>query len=356
MAYFRPPKMALPESPQAPEIAVHAPRPVPAADVIQVKNLTKRFGRQTVVRGLSFAVPAQSLFGFLGPNGAGKSTTLYMLLGLVRPTSGAIRILGRSPRSRRMRARLGALIETPAFYDYLSGRKNLEILGRLTGTASPADIDEALEIVGLLHRGKDKVSDYSDGMRQRLGLAQAILHKPEVLVLDEPTNGLDPEGNRDLWLLLRRLVNEHGLTALVSSHLLAEVEEYCDMVCVIDDGRQVACDTVNNLLTFPTTLLDLTFPDAVMRDAAVRCFQRAGWVQIVAAEPPAPLGLTLRVEIDRPAAEISRLLRQNVIDVEAMTPVRRTLKEFFLSLTAKRVVQSYPGSPAPPITMADAAE
>jgi ABC-2 type transport system ATP-binding protein len=288
-----------------------------------------------VVRNLSFAVPAQTLFGFLGPNGAGKSTTMYMLLGLVRPTSGRVRIFGRSLRWRAVRRRIGSLIETPAFYDYLSGRKNLEILGRLTATASRAEIDEALDAVGLLDRGRDKVSTYSDGMRQRLGMAQAILHKPDLLILDEPTNGLDPEGNRDVWLLLRRLVSERGLTALVSSHLLSEVEEYCDLVCVLDEGRQVAADSVQNLLTFPTTLLDLTFPDEVIRDAALRCFERAGWVRLVRDPAAKPTALTVRVEIDRPAAELSRLLRQNVIDIEALAPVRRSLKEFFLALTAK---------------------
>jgi len=334
MAYFRPAKPS--DTPVVVKVKPAQPASVapPPEDVIQIENLTKRFGRKTVVAGLSFSVPAQTLFGFLGPNGAGKSTTLYMLLGLVRPTSGVIRIFGQSIRSVAVRRRVGSLIETPAFYGYLGGRKNLELLGRLTATASRAEIDAALDTVGLLDRGHDKVSTYSDGMRQRLGVAQALLHKPDLLILDEPTNGLDPEGNRDLWRLLRRLVRERGLTALVSSHLLSEVEEYCDLVCVIDEGRQVACDTVENLLTFPTCVLDLVFPEETMLGAARRCFERTDWVRVLDGALPSA-GRALRVEIDRPPAEISRLLRKNVVDVEALIPVRRTLKEFFLTLTAK---------------------
>jgi len=330
MAYFRPQK-----SLQTFTAATgDASKPVPSENVILMENLTKRFGRKTVVSGLSFSIPSQTLFGFLGPNGAGKSTTLYMLLGLVRPTSGTIRIFGQSVQSPAVRRRVGALIETPAFYGYLSGRKNLELLGRLTRTASRIEINEVLDLVGLLDRANDKVSTYSDGMRQRLGVAQTLLHRPDLLILDEPTNGLDPEGNRDLWRLLRRLVREQGLTALVSSHLLGEVEEYCDHVCVIDEGRQVACETVEKLLTSSTCVLDLVFSDEAMRDAARRCFERTGWIRIV-NDSPGTTGKALRIQVDRQPAEVSRLLRQNVVDVEAMIPVRRTLKEFFLSLTSK---------------------
>jgi len=329
MAYFRPTQTVF-----RPAVKVSPAKPAPSEDVIQLMNLTKRFGRKTVVADLTFSVPPQTLFGFLGPNGAGKSTTLYMLLGLVRPTGGQIRIFGRSIRSREVRRRLGSLVETPAFYGYLSGRKNLELLGRLTGTSSRAEIDEVLETVGLLERGGDRVATYSDGMKQRLGVAQALLHKPDLLILDEPSNGLDPEGNRDLWMLLRQLVRERGLTALVSSHLLAEVEEYCDRVCVIDEGRQVACDTVENLLKFPTCLLDLIFPDETVCALALRAFERTDWVRVM-NDSPTPVDRVLRVEIDQKPAELSRLLRQNVIDVEAIIPVRRTLKEFFLSLTSK---------------------
>jgi len=339
MAYFRPVPSTV-----RPVVAVRPPGPEASGDVIRIEHLTKRFGRKTVVSDLTFAVPPQTLFGFLGPNGAGKSTTLYMLLGLVRSTAGSIQIFGGSFRSPEIRRRVGALIETPAFYGYLSGRKNLELLGRLTGSASRHEIDEALETVGLLDRGGDKVATYSDGMKQRLGVAQALLHRPDLLILDEPTNGLDPEGNRDLWRLLRRLVRERGLTALVSSHLLGEVEEYCDRVCVIDEGRQVACETVEHLLSLATCMLDLVFPDEVALDAALRVFQRHDWVRVVNGAG-SPAGRTLRVEIDRPPLELSRLLRQNVIDVEALIPVRRTLKEFFLALTSKGKGDWGPGGP-----------
>jgi ABC-2 type transport system ATP-binding protein len=327
MAYFRPSQPR-----PRPAIVVGQSRPVAPDDVIQIDKLTKRFGRKEVVSELSFSVPPQTLFGFLGPNGAGKSTTLYMLLALVRPTAGTVRLFDLPPTSRKLRQRVGSLIETPAFYGYLSGRKNLQLLGRLTGTTAPHEIDSALDTVGLLDRARDKVATYSDGMKQRLGVAQALLHRPDLLILDEPSNGLDPEGNRALWRLLRRLVDEDGMTALVSSHLLAEVEEYCDYVCVINEGHQVACDTVDNLLTFPTCLLDLEFADTVIREAAMRCFERAGWVRVV-GNPSPTTPTKLRVEIDRDPTELSRLLRQNVIDLASMVPVRRTLKDFFLALT-----------------------
>ncbi len=171
-------------------------------------------------------------------------------------------------------------------------------------------------------------------MRQRLGVAQALLHKPDLLILDEPTHGLDPEGNRDLWLLLRRLVAERGLTALVSSHLLSEVEEYCDRVCVIDEGRQVACDTVENLLRYDNPRLDVTFPGESARADALRCFARTDWIRPADDDPAAPAGRTVRIELQRDSVEFSRLLRQHTLDVEAIVPVRRTLKEFFLSLTS----------------------
>ncbi|MCX8035688.1 MAG: ABC transporter ATP-binding protein [Candidatus Sumerlaeia bacterium] len=330
MAYFRPLHY-----PVESEVPVSPPPVSSPDDVIQIVELKKRYGRKMVVCGLTFSVPPRTLFGFLGPNGAGKSTTLYMLLGLVRPTGGTVRIFGQSVHAREVKQRVGSMIETPAFYGYLSGRKNLELLGRLTRTAERRHIDEALDIVGLLSRGDDKVSTYSDGMRQRLGVAQALLHKPDLLILDEPTNGLDPEGNRDLWLLLRRLVAERGLTALVSSHLLSEVEEYCDRVCVIDQGRQVACDTVENLLRYESPLLDVTFPDETVRALALRCFARHDWIRVVAGEMGAAGPRTVRVELRRDPVELSRLLRQSVLDVEAIVPVRRTLKEFFLSLTSK---------------------
>jgi ABC-2 type transport system ATP-binding protein len=200
----------------------------PAAGQIlfTLEKLTKRYGGRNVVDGLDLELPAGRIMGFLGPNGAGKSTTLFMLLGLVRPTSGKVRLFGKEGSAlREARQHVGALVESAAFYSYLSGQKNLEILARIQGLPAEPHIHRVLDRVGLLPYRNQRVGTYSHGMRQRLGIAQALLGNPRLLVLDEPTNGLDPEGSHEVWTLLRSLVNNGGVTAFISSHLLSEVEE-----------------------------------------------------------------------------------------------------------------------------------
>ncbi|MFD0823585.1 ABC transporter ATP-binding protein, partial [Micromonospora zhanjiangensis] len=209
---------------------------------VRTTGLTKRYGEITAVDALDLAVPAGQVYGFLGPNGAGKTTTLRMLLGLVRPTAGTVRVLGRPPGRL---AGVGALIEGPAFYPYLSGRDNLRVLARYTGTGR-ARIETVLEMVDLADRGADRYAGYSLGMKQRLAVASALLKNPRLLILDEPTNGLDPAGMADMRALVRRL-GAGGCTVLVSSHLLGEVEQVCDRVAVVADGRLVAESTVADL-------------------------------------------------------------------------------------------------------------
>jgi ABC-2 type transport system ATP-binding protein len=209
---------------------------------VETIALTKRYGRTAAVAELNLSVRAGEVYGFLGPNGAGKTTTLRMLLGLIRPTSGHVRLFGEEPGSL---ARVGALIEGPAFYPYLSGRANLRILAdhaRVPRTR----VDAVLDVVTLADRAKDKYATYSLGMKQRLGLAAALLKEPELVVLDEPTNGLDPAGMADMRVTLRKLAAD-GCTVLLSSHLLAEVEQICDRVGVLDHGRLVAETTVPDL-------------------------------------------------------------------------------------------------------------
>ncbi|MEV4312531.1 ABC transporter ATP-binding protein [Actinocrispum sp. NPDC049592] len=211
---------------------------------IETDNLTKHFGTTKAVEKVSLTVRPGEVYGFLGPNGAGKTTTLRMLLGLIRPTSGRLRVLGQEPGPGFL-DRVGALIEGPAFYPYLSGRRNLRVLAGHAGVAL-SRVDEVLDVVDLTERADSRYSTYSLGMKQRLGLAAALLKNPRLLILDEPTNGLDPAGMADMRVTIRKLAAD-GCTVLLSSHLLAEVEQICDRVGVISRGSLVAETTVAEL-------------------------------------------------------------------------------------------------------------
>src|SRR6476469_11204084 len=206
---------------------------------LETQDLTKRFGSRTAVDRLSLRVERGDIYGFLGPNGAGKSTTLRMLLGLVRPTSGVIKFPLRASgwEYLRARSRVGAIIESPAFYENFSGRRNLQLLASLSGGVQRKRVEQVLEIVGLRDRARDPVRTYSYGMRQRLGIAQALLPTPELIILDEPINGLDTQGIQQTRELIRRLRDEFKLTVLLSSHLLTEIEQLCNRVGIIHEGR-----------------------------------------------------------------------------------------------------------------------
>jgi ABC-2 type transport system ATP-binding protein len=212
---------------------------------VETQGLTRRYGDLVAVEDVSLSVRAGEVYGFLGPNGAGKTTTLRMLLGLVRPTAGQVRLFGRAPGAAGYLARVGALIEGPGFYPYLSGRENLRVLAHYGG-APRARVEAVLETVDLTGRAKDRYGTYSLGMKQRLGVAAALLRDPRLLILDEPTNGLDPAGMADMRTLVRRL-GASGCTVLLSSHLLGEVQQTCDRVGVINAGRLVAESTVAEL-------------------------------------------------------------------------------------------------------------
>jgi len=206
--------------------------------VLATHDLRKRYRGRTVVDGVSLTVERGDVYGFLGPNGAGKSTTLRMVLDLVRPSGGRVELFGRPPRDRRVLARVGAIVESPALYTYLSGRDNLRMLADLSGGTTPARIDEVLERVDLRDRAGDLVRVYSHGMKQRLAIAAALLPRPELIILDEPTNGLDPMGIRDMRELVRSLAADDGLTVVLSSHLLVEVEQVCNRAAIIARGRK----------------------------------------------------------------------------------------------------------------------
>ncbi|MEW9702118.1 ABC transporter ATP-binding protein [Paenibacillus sp. SI8] len=209
--------------------------------IVQIEHITKRIGSKTIIDNLSFDVPRGEVFGFLGPNGAGKTTTIRMMVGLMSITQGDIRIGGQSIRTHFEQAirHVGAIVENPEMYKFLSGYHNLVHYARMIPGINEQRIQEVITLVGMENRIHDKVKTYSLGMRQRLGIAQALLHKPSVLILDEPTNGLDPAGIRELRDHLRKLTREDGISVIVSSHLLSEMELMCDRVAIIQNGKLV---------------------------------------------------------------------------------------------------------------------
>lgn len=216
---------------------------------LQVKDLRKTIGRKEIIKGLSFEVLPGEVFGFLGPNGAGKTTTIRMIVGLIKASSGSIHIAGKNVETEFKDAmkNLGCIVENPEMYPYLSGWENLEYFARMDPSISKARLHEVTDLVGLTNRIHDRVKNYSLGMRQRLGIAQALLGNPHLLILDEPTNGLDPAGIREMREFIRFLAKEEGLSVLVSSHLLSEIQLLCDRVAIILNGKIIRTDTVSAL-------------------------------------------------------------------------------------------------------------
>jgi ABC-2 type transport system ATP-binding protein len=218
---------------------------------LSVQNLRKVIGKKEIIKGISFELQRGEVFGFLGPNGAGKTTTIRMLVGLIKPTSGDIKICGYNIVSHFQKAmqNMGCIVENPELYPYLSGYNNLLHFARMIDGVGENRITEVTELVGLTERIHDKVKTYSLGMRQRLGIAQALLGNPKVLILDEPTNGLDPAGIREMRQFIRFLAEKEGLSVLVSSHLLSEIQQLCDRVAIISKGSVIRIDTVEHLLS-----------------------------------------------------------------------------------------------------------
>jgi ABC-2 type transport system ATP-binding protein len=219
--------------------------------VLNVDNITKRIGKKEIIKGISFHIDKGQIFGFLGPNGAGKSTTLRMIVGLLKPTSGKITICGHSISTSftSAMANVGCIIEEPDFYNYATGMKNLEMLASMSRNVTRKDIFHAVELVGMENRIGDRVSTYSRGMKQRLGLAQALLHNPGLLVLDEPSNGLDPQGIFEFRELVKTLSLEKNISILLSSHIISEIQLMCTRVSIIRDGLLIKTADVKDLLS-----------------------------------------------------------------------------------------------------------
>jgi ABC-2 type transport system ATP-binding protein len=289
--------------------------------LVEVTGLTKRYGDTLAVDGVDLTVRPGEVYGFLGPNGAGKTTTLRILTGLIAPTSGVVRVLGGRPGQPDVLGRTGSMIESPAFYPYLSGLDNLRLLAEYADVPRRR-IDEVLELVDLADRARDRFSTYSLGMKQRLGVAAALLKDPELIILDEPTNGLDPAGMRDMRRLIREL-GSGGRTVLLSSHLLGEVQQICDRVGIIDSGRMVAEHNVEELRGEQELVVRAT-----PRDQAQAILARFG--------PVHQYDDTLRVQVDPDrAAEVNRVLVEAGLAVSELHSTERALEDIFFELTSK---------------------
>jgi len=292
--------------------------------MIELRQVNKKFGARVAVKDLTLTVARGEVFGLLGHNGAGKSTAIGMMLGQVWPSSGEVRLCGHEVTTHRAQAlrQVGAIFEAPAFYDYLSGWRNLEILSHYTAPTSPARIREVVEWVGLTGRERSVVRTYSHGMRARLALAQALLPQPELLILDEPGSGLDPEGIAEMRETIGRLHRELGLTILLSSHLLSEVEQLCTRIAVLNQGRKVFEGSISEIKSARTRVALRT---ADFRKAAL-VLQTAGLIVEMADDrfiTPAK---------GRTTAEITRALVAAGISVDGIWPDEQTLEDFYLTL------------------------
>jgi ABC-2 type transport system ATP-binding protein len=294
---------------------------------VTTRQLLKRYGDLVAVDHVDLTIEPGDVYGFLGPNGAGKTTTLRMLLGLIRPTSGTVRLHGRDPLVEGARALDGVagFVEGPRFYPYLSGRRNLQLLADLDGGGAAARIDEVLEVVDLADRARDRVGGYSHGMRQRLGIAASLLRAPRLLLLDEPATGLDPAGMRDMRRLVKRLAAE-GITILLSSHLLAEVEELCNRVAIVRRGRIVYEGALAELLRSAGGGYRLQAADP--ERARTLLLNQPGVAGVVLE------GTEVRFQAEPDAVAAATIaLGQARIGIHALLPRTATLEELFLGLT-----------------------
>lgn len=296
-----------------------------ASPIVQTEGLTKRFGKIVAVDGLSLTVPRGHVFGLLGPNGSGKTTTMGMLLGLTRPTAGSFSLFGTQGNQQAALRRVGAIVETPSFFPYLTGHQNLAYFQGILGRGTPGELDDLLEKVGLADRGDDRYHTYSLGMKQRLGLAYALLGDPELLFLDEPTNGMDPAGMAEMRELIRSLGTENR-TVFLSSHLLNEVEQVCDSVVILSKGKLIAQGPVSKLLQGRDQVRLRTTDNP----QAVTVLTALDWVEDVKTEN----GTVVVTAPPERAAELSAALAQAEIYLTEMSSGQASLESYFLEVTA----------------------
>ncbi|MBI3234547.1 MAG: ABC transporter ATP-binding protein [Bacteroidetes bacterium] len=296
--------------------------------IVEVKNLVKYYHKFCALQDVSFDVYQGDVFGFLGPNGAGKSTTIRTMLSLISPTSGSIQLFGKDLLKERnyILSRIGCIVEKPDFYKYLSAQTNLEIFARLSGvTIKKNRIEELLEFVGLKGREKDKVSGFSHGMKQRLGIAQTLIHNPDLIILDEPTTGLDPQGIIDIRNLILQLRNEHQKTVILSSHILSEIELIANRMIIINKGKVVVQGVVSELLSSQELLVSFTVNDVARAQELLGNSPYKNYIQEVSEHQ-----IFFHLE-ENQIAEVNKLLCDHLLKVSAIE-TKRKLEDYFLKL------------------------
>nr|WP_144922997.1 ABC transporter ATP-binding protein [Paenibacillus bovis] len=302
--------------------------------VVELKNVTKKIGKRTIIDDLSINIVEGEVFGLLGPNGAGKTTTIRMVVGLIGITSGEISICGKNVKSEFEQAisKVGAIVENPELYKFLTGYQNLMQVARLTKGITKEKINEVIELVGLKDRIHDKVKTYSLGMRQRLGIAQSLLHDPKVLILDEPTNGLDPAGIREVRDYLRSLAKEKGLAVIVSSHLLSEMEMMCDRIAIIQQGKLI---DVQGVRTSETT-------DKRMYSFQVNDVEKAQQVLIKNGFAVQQNNTILELELQHEQVpKIIKLLVDKNLLIYEVKMIQKSLEDRFLEITSAGEVKKH---------------
>lgn len=296
--------------------------------IIEVKHLVKHYGKFKALEDVSFEVYKGDVLGFLGPNGAGKSTTIRAILSLIKPTSGEIKLFGKDPVKdhKYIFSRIGCIVEKPDFYLYLSAQKNLEIFARLTGVELKKNrITEIIDFVGLKGREKDKLKGFSNGMKQRLGIAQTLIHDPELIILDEPTTGLDPQGILDIRNLILQLKNEYNKTILLSSHLLSEIELIANRMVIINKGKTLVQGSVADLLNEQELIVSFTLDDIEKARSLLETFGIEK--QFISSSQN---NLLLQISNEKIPA-VNKLFCDNVIKVFSIE-TKRKLEDYFLKL------------------------
>ncbi|MHC0038095.1 ABC transporter ATP-binding protein [Pseudoneobacillus sp. C159] len=296
--------------------------------IVQLRNVKKKIGKKEIIKGLTFDVYPGEVFGFLGPNGAGKTTTIRMMVGLMGITEGEIIISGKSITNNYEEAivNVGGIVENPEMYKFLTGYQNLIHFARMQKGVTKQRIDEVITLVGLENRIHDKVKTYSLGMRQRLGLAQALLHRPKLLILDEPTNGLDPAGIREIRDYLRKLAREEGLAVIVSSHLLSEMEMMCDRIAIIQQGTLVEVKAINEFVNNVDS--DIYLLAVEPQTLAAQLIKNHLEIESQQTEE----GLQLPISKEE-IPQLVKVLVENNIQIYGIAQVKKSLEDRFLELT-----------------------
>lgn len=294
--------------------------------IVETKHLTKSFGKEKAVSNLEMKIPKGEIYGFLGPNGAGKTTTIRMLLGLMRPTSGSVQLFGKDMKNNRIEIlkNVGSLVENPSYYPHLTAKENLEASRKILNVPKKR-IDEVLQQVRLHGVANKKVKGFSLGMKQRLGIAAAMLHQPELLILDEPTNGLDPSGIIEMRQLIQSLPKEYGMTVLISSHLLSEIDQMATRVGVVSKGKMIFQDSIETMRKFAQASIQVKVND-----------NEAAWRSLLANGQKADLGeesVTLQAEDDEQVAASIRYLVQQGFSIYRVQEEKRSLENIFLEMT-----------------------